>query len=217
MAIANYGELKTEVANWLKAKDLQSDANRIPNFIALAEDRIYGELDYTDLETTADLTIDAQTVALPSDFLEQRSHYIDVADPQQRVQYATPERLRDFDQGKQSSFPSFYTIEGPNLVFSPAPDSSYTGKWLYLARKPRLSADNDTNEILDKYQGLYLYGALIEGASYLGNAPRALEFAQFFGDAMEKANKQGRRARFPKGQKIQRSSVRISSGGRTKQ
>ncbi len=216
MAIENYSELKTEVVNYLKAKDLEVDANRIPNLIALAEDRIYVELDYTDLETTADITIDAQTVALPTDFLEQRSHYIDVADPQQRVQYTTPERLRDYDQGKQASFPSFYTIEGPNLVFSPQPADTYTGKWLYLARKPRLSADTDTNEILDKYQGLYLYGACLEGASYLGNAPRALEFAQFFGDIMEKVNRQGRRARFPKGQKIMRSSVRISSGGRTK-
>ena len=213
MAISNYGELKTEVQNWLKASDLTTS---IPTFVALAEDRIYAELDYTDLETTADITIDAAEVALPSDFLEQRSHYIDVADPVQRVQYASPERLRDFDAGKQSGFPSFYSIEGPNLVFSPPPDSTYTGKWLYLARKPRLSSDTDTNEILDKYAGLYLYGSLIEGSAYLGNDPRALTWAQFFQDAMEKANAQGRRARFPKGQKIMRSSVRISSGGRTK-
>ncbi len=213
MAIANYGELKTAVANWSKTSDL---TGVIPDCIALAEDRIYSELDYTDLETTADITIDAATVALPTDFLEQRSHFIDVADPQQRVQYATPERLRDFDQGKQSAFPSFYSIEGPNLVFSPTPDSTYTGKWLYLARKPRLVNDTDTNEILDKYQGLYLYGALIEISAYVGNDPRALTWAQFFQDAMEKANQQGRRARFPKGQKIMRSSVRISSGGRTR-
>ncbi len=213
MAITNYGELRTAIQNWLKASDL---TDRIPEFVGLAEDRIYSELDYTDLETTADITIDDATVALPTDFLEQRSHFIDVSDPQQRVQYATPERLRDFDQGKQSAFPSFYSIEGPNLVFSPVPDSTYTGKWLYLARKPRLSADTDTNEILDKYAGLYLYGSLIEGSAYLGNDPRALTWAQFFQDAMEKANAQGRRARFPKGQKIMRSSVRISSGGRTR-
>ena len=213
MAIENYGELKTAVANWLKADDLTA---QIPDFIALAEDRIFNELDDVHMEETATLTIDAQEIALPLDFVEQRSHYIEVSDRGSRVQYATPEKLRDFDQGQQSGFPSWYTIEGNNLVFSPPPDSTYTGKWLYLARKPRLESDTDTNDILQDHQGFYLYGALIEGSAYLGNDPRALTWAQFFADCIEKANKQARRARFPKGQKIQRSKVSISSGGRTK-
>lgn len=213
MSITNYGELKTAVANWLKADDL---TDQIPDFIALAEDRIFNELDDVHMEETATLTIDAQEIALPDDFVEQRSHYIEVSERVGRVKYTTPEKLRDFDQGQASSFPSWYTIEGSNLVFSPSPDSTYTGKWLYLARKPRLENDTDTNDILVDHQGLYLYGALIEGSAYLGNDPRALTWAQFFSECMEKANKQARRARFPKGQKIQRSKVIISSGGRTR-
>ena len=184
--------------------------------MGLAEDRIYNELDSPDIETVATLTIDAQTVALPSDFLEQRSHYIDVADPIQRVQFAPPERFRDYDQGQASGFPSFYTIEGGNLLFSPPPDGTYTGKWTYLARNPRLVDDTDTNEILQNYAGLYLYGSLIEANGFTGNDPRAMTWATFYDDAMEKAQKLARRKRFPKGEKQARSRVQISSGGRTK-
>ena len=213
MAIQNYGELKTAVSNWLKHDEL---ASRIPEFIELAENRINNELDVPAIETTATLTIDDQRVSLPTGFLEQRNHYIDVADPIQRVQYSPPERFRDYDQGKAAGFPSFYTIEGNDLVFSPTPDSSYTGQWLILSRLARLSADTDTNEILQNHTGLYLYGALIEGSGFLGNDPRALTWSAYYENAMDLAQAQGRRARFPKGQKIMRSRVPISSGGRTK-
>jgi len=213
MSIQNYGELKTAVANWLQRSNL---TDRIPEFIQLAEDRIANELDMPLLEQVATLTIDAQRVALPTDFLEQRSHYIDVADPIQRVTYVPPERLWDFDQNKAADFPTFYTIEGEELVFSPTPDSSYTGKWLYLARPLRLADDSDTNTILQNHIGLYLYGSLIEGVGYKSNDPRLLTWSSFYENAMELAQNLGRRQRFPKGQKIMRSRVPVSSGGRTK-
>ena len=216
MSIQNYGELKTAVVNWAKRQELE--ATRVPEFIELAENRIFNELDTTDIETEATITIDQREVALPSDFLEQRRHYIDVTEPVQRVTYAQPEWLWTYDSGWKDSaaFPRYYTIEAGNLVFSPQPDSSYTGKWLYLARLPRLADDADTNTILENHTGLYLYGSLIECFSYLGNDPRVVTWAEFFKDAMEKAQELGRRQRFPKGQKIMRSGVPISSGGRTK-
>ena len=211
--IQNYSELQTTVANWLKNDQISA---RIPQFIGLAENRINNELDITDIESTVDITIDAQEVALPTGFLEQRSHYIDVSDPLQRVKYATPEQFRDYDQNKAAGFPSWYTIEGGNLVFSPPPDATYTGKWLILQRLPRLVNDGDTNEILENHSGLYLYGALIEAEPFLGNDPRVLTWATMYENAMDLAIELGQRRRFPKGQKVMRSKVGITSGGRTK-
>ncbi len=215
MSIQNYGQLKTAVANWLKCESI---SDRIPEFIELAENSIYNELDITDVETETTLTIDQREIALPSDFLEQRRHYIDVTEPVQRITYAQPEWLWTYDGGwkDSSAFPRYYTIEAGNLVFSPQPDSSYTGKWLYLARNARLSDDAATNSILQEHTQLYLYGALIHAEGFLADDPRMLTWATIYADAMEKAKMLGRRRRFPKGQKTSRTNVPVSSGGRTK-
>lgn len=52
MAISQYSELKTAVANWLGRSDLTS---RIPEFIGLAEDRVYQRLRLRAMETQAEL------------------------------------------------------------------------------------------------------------------------------------------------------------------
>ena len=54
MAISNYGELKTSVANWLDRDDL---TERIPEFIALCESMIIRSLRIRGMETM-DTTID---------------------------------------------------------------------------------------------------------------------------------------------------------------
>ncbi|MGI9490501.1 MAG: phage adaptor protein [Geminicoccaceae bacterium] len=216
MSIQNYGELKTAVSNWLKKTTLDV---RIPEFIELAENQIYNELDLPAIEAEVTLTIDNRNIALPSDFLEQRRHYIDVTEPVQRVTYMAPETLWDYDSSGwagSSGFPRFYTIEGNDLVFAPTPDDTYTGKWLYLARNPRLADDADTNTILQVHTGLYLYGSLLQAEGFLADDPRILTWASKYENAMDLAQDLGRRQRFPKGQKVMRSRVPVSSGGRTK-
>lgn len=56
MALTNYGELKTAIANWLDRSDLTS---RIPEFIAMAEDRIGRDtrLRVRGIEAYADITL----------------------------------------------------------------------------------------------------------------------------------------------------------------
>ena len=74
MSVSNYGELKTAVANWLERSDLTS---RIPEFIAFGEDRIGTDLRVRAMETSADVTISGQTVALPARYLGTQSIHMD--------------------------------------------------------------------------------------------------------------------------------------------
>ena len=68
MSISNYTELKTSVANWLNRTDLTAE---IPDFIELAENRIFHELRVPTNEKTIILTVNTEGYAtLPSDFLE---------------------------------------------------------------------------------------------------------------------------------------------------
>ncbi len=82
MSVDNYGELKTAIANWAERDDLTS---RIPEFIALAEDRIALDLRVRPMETSADITISAQTAALPTGFLGVRRLVLD--DDASRLDY----------------------------------------------------------------------------------------------------------------------------------
>ena len=68
MAITNYTELKTAVANFLARSDL---TDRIPEFIALAEARLSRELESRSQEKRANATLTAndEFVALPTDFV----------------------------------------------------------------------------------------------------------------------------------------------------
>lgn len=54
MAIANYGDLKTAIANFLSRDDLTS---RIPEFISLGEDRVAQDLRVRAMEATVDLVL----------------------------------------------------------------------------------------------------------------------------------------------------------------
>ena len=161
--ITDYGTLQTAIAERLGDSTLTS---LIPGWIDLCRQRISRDIRAFFDETDVEITIDAQTVALPTGYVEQRRHYINIASTStggiQRVEYMSPERLWDFDLLKQPQLPTFYTIEGRNLVFSPAPDTEYTGQWLIWQNPTAFVNDTDTNTLLQEHSGVYLYGSLIE-------------------------------------------------------
>src|SRR5687767_14687262 len=123
MAITTYGELKTAVANFLSRSDLSA---RIPEFVAMAEGWIAHGLDMGALrveplriramEATADITIAAQTAALPARFLGRRRFYLDSA-PRSVLEYYAPEQFWDVFADATSGQPRGFTVEGDSFVF----------------------------------------------------------------------------------------------------
>ena len=73
MAITTYSELQTAVSNWLHRSDLTS---YIPDFITLAETRIYREVRARDMETAFSDTIASGAVALPTSYIDLKHAYI---------------------------------------------------------------------------------------------------------------------------------------------
>lgn len=210
MAITNFGELKTAVASWLERDDL---TNRIPEFIALAEDRIRQnkKLRLRAMETSSDLTISSQTTALPTRFVEARRLYLD-GSPKRRVEFLTPENFWIRHLANQTGLPKFFTVEGDDLVVGPAPDQSYTGKMLYWQSFAPLSSDSDTNWILSNARGLLLYGALIEAAPFLEDDARTLTWATLFDDLVDKVHEANKRDRHSGAPIMTRSDVQVDPG-----
>ena len=89
MAISNYTELQTAVANWLDRDDLTA---RIPEFISLTEARFNRILRIRAMETEADQATVAGTrsYALPSDYRQMCTVHL-TTNPITAMSYITPE------------------------------------------------------------------------------------------------------------------------------
>lgn len=203
MAITSYSELKSAVASWLNDSNLTS---RIPEFISMAEDRIAHRLRIRSMEADASLTISSEDTALPSAFLEARRLYL-TTDPKTTLEYVQPHHLAKIWASSQTGKPLVYTIEGTNLRVGPIPDQTYTGKLLYYAKLTAFSADTDTNWVLSNARGLYLYGALLEAAPFLGNDARIPVWEKQFEQILATVNKTEKEARFGGSPLVVRSGV----------
>ena len=210
MSITNYSELKSAIANWLDQSDLTS---RIPEFIKLAEDRIAQTLRIRAMEASADVTVSAQTAALPTSFLAQRRLYL--SHDRKRLDYFPPEDFWDRYGASETGAPAIYTIEGDNYVFGPAPDTSYTAKSLYYKRLTALSGDTDTNWIFTNAVGLLLYGSLLEACLFLEDEAGTLKYSTLFDDLAERVKSMDKMDRFPAGSLVMRSDVRSLSESST--
>jgi hypothetical protein len=166
MAIATYSDLQTSVANWLKRSDLTSI---IPDFITLAEARIARDLRLRRQVTNTALSTVAgtQTVTLPSDFLEMENITLTNTTPPAALSVVTPEIMdRKFPSGYANGQPVVYTIVGDAIQLGPTPDAVYTVSLDYYQRFAALST-TPINWLLTNHPGVYLFGALAEGAPYL--------------------------------------------------
>jgi hypothetical protein len=186
MAITTFGTLKTALENWLG--DSSTLTSRIPEFVSLAEDDIGMDLRTRDLEASADLTINAQTVALSTGYLQAKRLYLS-GNPVKPLDYLPAVDFWSRYMSTNGGKPAAFTIEGENFVFGPSPDTTYTGKLLYYKRPTAFSTDADTNTILTTKRGLYLYGALKHASLYLEDPEKARFWEALYQQLIDKAHK----------------------------
>src|SRR3990167_1736137 len=211
MTIATYSDLKTAIQNWAVRAD-ETFTNRIDEFIDLAEERIHygagkpGDPIYTQplrlrgMETTGDLTVSSQSVALPTGFLQERRIYLNT-DPKTDLKYLPPDRFWASSAAVTSTSgqPSVYTIEGTNLIFGPGPDTTYTGKILYQKKMDALSDSATTNWLIINAPGVYLYACLLEFAIWDRNDEDSLKYLGLLRGGSNARVRQDRISRQPGG------------------
>ena len=191
MAISNYTELKTAVANWLDRDDL---TDRIPEFIALAEARFNRALRIRAMESkqTASTVAGQQNLALPPRFVQMRNVQINTS-PVTAMQYVTPEMFDRLYGGSSSGTPKFYTVIANELQLGPTPDSVQTIEMLFYETFQALSVSNPTNWVITNAPDVYLYGALLEAEPFIMNDARvqlwATAFRQSIADIQEQDDK----------------------------
>lgn len=176
MSISNYTELQTAVIDWSHRTDL---ASKLPDFIRLAEDVIYGDLNIGSQETVTSLVTVAnqETVALPTGFIHAKSLSITSSEPLISLEYLVPSEFQSRAMFNITGRPIMYTIIGSNIYLNAIPDDVYTLRLIYEAKIPYLSVSAPTNDLLTNYPSIYLYASLVQMAIYTKKDYSALQLA----------------------------------------
>ena len=196
MALSNYTELKTAIANWLNRSDLTSEIS--DDFIKLTEADLNSKLRIRKMVTQASFTIDSETEALPTGFLQVRDMYILSGSTKYPLRYMTPSQMDQVKGTSTTGVPSSYTILGDTFRFMPKPDSNYTAYVNYYKSFDALSSTNTTSYILTYHPSIYLYGSLFHAANFLGgiNPQQVQTWQQMYATSLERLEQNDREDQF---------------------
>nr|BAR27863.1 conserved protein of unknown function [uncultured Mediterranean phage uvMED] len=186
MALTNYTTLKTSIANWLNRSDLTDEI--ADDFIKLTEADFNSKLRVRKMVAQTSFTIDSETEALPTGFLQVRDIYILNGNTKVPLTYTTPSQMDSTVGTSTTGLPNSFTILGDTFRFSPKPDASYTAFINYYKSFDALSDTTTTNYILTTHPAIYLYGSLFHAANFLGgiNPQQVQTWQQMFATAMER-------------------------------
>ncbi len=170
MALANYGQLKTSVASLLNRADLDAV---IPDFIAMLEAQVNREVRFRNRRQEGDATLAFTngSATLPTDFIEART-VVFLSTPRVRMEYLSPSAFENLYTTDTPGTPANFTIVGDTLKSGPHPNSAVGARITYYKRLDALAADADTNWLLTYHPDVYLYGAALHSAPYLGEDSR---------------------------------------------
>ena len=170
MAISNYSDLKTSIANWLARDDLTT---LIPDFIAIAENYMAEDLRIRAMETALSDTIASGVISVPTGYIELKNAYID-GTPTRWLQRKDPEWIyMNYPTRSADGEPAFIAREAENFIFGPYPDTAYTVKGIYYKKITALSDANTTNWFTNNAPQLVIYGALVEAYLYIQEESQA--------------------------------------------
>ena len=180
MAISNYTELKTAVANWLDRDDL---TDRIPEFIALAEARFNRVLRLRSMEAkyTANTVAGQRNLALPTSYIQMRNFQVNTS-PLTTLSYVTPEIYDRLWGGSTQGTPKFYTILADEVSLGPIPASVQEVEMLFYKKFENLSGSVATNWLIINAPDIYLYGSMLEAEPFIMNDERV----QLWATALER-------------------------------
>lgn len=189
MALTDYAGLQASIAGWLMGRD--DLAAVIPDFIALAEDDMSKRLRLRSMLKSA--AVDSTTGELPADCLAVKSASID---GRGNLEFATLNELATWDLADRGGQPTYWGIDGNQLVVSPT-QASGTVAIRYYARVPALSDAAPVNQILAAHPAIYLYGSLLQAAPYLLEDARVQTWGQLYEQAAGLAQGSDDAAEYP--------------------
>jgi hypothetical protein len=177
----NYAELVTAIEEYTETSEA-TFVSQIPNFVQLAEERIYNTVDLPSLRknVTGTLTIANPYLSAPGDFLSVYS--LAVINNDGEYEYLLNKDVnfirQAYTQPTDTGIPKYYAIFGPNstsvtelsFILGPTPDGEYLVE-LHYFYYPESIVTASTSWIGDNFESALLYGALREAVIFQKGEP----------------------------------------------
>jgi hypothetical protein len=203
MAITNYTDLQTTIADFLNRDDLTAV---IPTFIQLAEANFNRDIRHWKMEarSAAPQTAGQEYMAVPPDWLETiRMHVTDLtvtprpsSNPITLVSRDQMADIRYKNNDAAGKNPFAYTHADGQFQLYPTPPQNVDIELLYYQKIPSLSATTATNWLITEAPDVYLYGTLVHSAPYLAEDARVAVWAQMYGAAVQNLNTASEETRY---------------------
>ena len=196
MTLATKAELRTDVAAWLNRANDPDFAARFDSFLALCEADFGPQIRTPVTERRLTAPLNERWEKNPAGTNQIRSVAILNGDNYQNpalTYLSYQEAIKVY--GASGTTPvAAYTIVGEQIGFFPAPktNSSSTLSFEIIAyvRPDPLVDDDDDNEILVTYPGIYLWGTLLQSADYYGRSEDKGLWGQSYQAALTEATKE---------------------------
>jgi hypothetical protein len=175
MAITNYNGLIVKLGRWMNRGDLDSI---YPDFIALAEERIYRLLRVRQMEATLSATAIANgLIALPASMVGIKTLWLDGYEESPLLPQ-TYEFVLSHDSG---GLATHWALAGDGIYFN----GTGTVEGVIYESVPELSETDSTNWLLTAHPSLYLFGSLMEAHLYIKDQEQAQMWEARFGRAID--------------------------------
>jgi len=193
MSLDTFDNLKIEIKSFSHREDIDL---KVDTFIELAEQEMFANPDeilrVRGQETRLEDTTSGQFLTLPADYQSMRSIKLVTGGGDVEVVYRAPAQLRlQPDTGR----PQFFTVTD-RIEFERVPDDNYDIVLQYFAVPAPLTTANQTNEILDTFPSVYLFGALKQVFLYAVDTEQAVKYHDLFISAIKGANKKDKQGRY---------------------
>lgn len=160
----------------------------------LLTDELNARLRLTLMESTSTITVNAESEALPADFLEARAMYISVNGGRHPIEIVS--EFTQSNEYRSSGVPKQAVFTKGNVLFNPAPDGEYSVELRYIASLAALSGGSDTNDVMDTHYPIYLYGALKHFGAIIRDENAVNWWERMFEQAIENAERADKNRRY---------------------
>ena len=191
----NYSQLVTLIQDYVQSTETSFVAN-IPNFVQLAEERIFNSVQIPDIRRNqiGTLTPNNKYLSVPADWLATFSLAVIASDGSQSFLLDKDVNfIREcYPDPTTNGVPKFYAIFDANtFILGPTPDSNYQVE-LHYYYYPESIVTAGTSWLGDNFETVLLYGALREAYIYLkGEADMIANYEQKYQEALAQLLRMG--------------------------
>ena len=191
----NYSQLVTLIQDYVQSTETSFVAN-IPNFVQLAEERIFNSVQIPDIRRNqiGTLTPNNKYLSVPADWLATFSlAVIDSDGSQSFLLDKDVNFIREcYPDPSTNGVPKFYAIFDANtFILGPTPDSNYQVEMHYYYY-PESIVTAGTTWLGDNFETVLLYGSLREAYTYLkGEADMVANYEQKYQEALAQLLRMG--------------------------